>query len=130
MGWRRTVIELHCIYSQRTNEFGTPPPYCKYGPGNPDVHCLTGETGDTLAALSNSPIDEVSDEAVIPCPYASYGRARTAIVLTDSMGEHDESAEFWTEENLSREQWNRASEEWRGEWRRIIQRSVNSDVEK
>jgi hypothetical protein len=102
MGWNYAILEVHCFFPIGDSEkpkFGPPPYYCKYGPGNSGVHCIVGNKND----------QEVSD---MPCPYAGYCQAQATVVLTNGDGECIESDSFWSDEDLSAQEWNRLEEKW------------------
>lgn len=98
MGWKHIVVEANCLYEE--NKDNKSSKCCK---GNIGIHCLAyNQDGHQI------------------CPYLVFGKSRTSVVATNKDGLAVDYSIFWTDENLSPEEWIRKEEEWLEEQRRIL----------
>ena len=98
---KHIVIEGTCFFDV-TNS-ANKPACCKSGPGNIGVHCLS--------------FDEKERKL---CPYFAFGTARSSIVLTDQKGDSVGFNGFWSDEDLSDEEWLKQEEEWIIKWKKKL----------
>jgi hypothetical protein len=80
MAWNHIVLEAFCFCSPEDGE--RPPSYCRFGPGNPDVHCFVGRPSHPPHFEQK----EKEDSEQLPCPFASWSKSASTAVLTDQDG--------------------------------------------
>ena len=113
MGWKHIVMEANCLFNWdisvndlEMNIAGNEkelPHCCKFGPERISINCLR--------------FDEDENKY---CPFLAFGKARTSIVLTGINSEEESCKVFWTDENLTSDEWVEKEELWINEWKKKI----------
>ncbi len=88
------VLEAKCIYQFFRNEENILPACCILGVGNISFNCLNYE------------------EKIKFCPYFTYGKVRSTILLTDKEGNTINANSFWADLNLSDKEWEIKESDW------------------
>ncbi|MBS1703604.1 MAG: hypothetical protein JST12_18210 [Armatimonadetes bacterium] len=102
MSWIKVVLEVSC----HIGDGDEVPVWCKYGPGNPNVHCMMGDSGGSE-----------------PCQFVAWGTSPASLVLTDKDGESVAETGFDGDAELPDGEFARQEREWIDSKRKVFERS-------